>query len=89
MSLPGSHRLTILLFVTAMRESAGVAAAFPFPHKPPTPKSSRPPAAIPGPPVHADARVGDWFAYKSTGHRTPGNHDRYPAVKSLVASATR
>jgi hypothetical protein len=67
MSFRGSHRLTILLFVTAMCGSSGLATAFPFPHKSPPPKSSRPPAAIPGPPVHADARVGDWVAYKSTG----------------------
>jgi hypothetical protein len=62
MSLSGSHRLTILLFVTAVCGSSGVATAFPFPHKP-----SRAPALTPGPPVHADARVGDWVAYKSTG----------------------
>jgi hypothetical protein len=57
MSRSGSHRLTILLFVTAVCGSSGVATTFPSPHKP-----SRPPALIPGSPVHADARVGDWVS---------------------------
>lgn len=67
MSLNRTVRLTMPLLVVAMFGPPGAIIAFPFQPRPATIKSSRPPAAIPSPPVHGDARVGDWVSYKTAG----------------------